>query len=115
VYIITEYIFLVIIDWRLFNWTNPPFESLYNVLNFVHVLALSFANVQFNDGVCKVKSIVTTRRSGSIGTTLLAKEEDVLQDMIGKLVEIGRCYGMEMNVYKTNVMRISNNNIQYKL
>jgi len=31
---------------------------------------------------------------------LLAKEEKVLQDMIGKLIEIGRCYGMEMNVEK---------------
>jgi len=29
---------------------------------------------------------------------VLAKEERVLQDMIDKLTEIGRCYGMEMNV-----------------
>jgi hypothetical protein len=27
--------------------------------------------------------------------------------MIDKLMEIGRCYGMEMNVEKTKVMRIS--------
>jgi hypothetical protein len=32
---------------------------------------------------------------------LLAKKEKVLQDMIDKLIEIGRCYGMEMNVEKT--------------
>jgi len=38
---------------------------------------------------------------------LLAKEEKVLQDMIDKLIEIGRCYGMEMDVEKTKVMRIS--------
>jgi hypothetical protein len=38
---------------------------------------------------------------------LLAKEEKMLQDMIDKLIEIGRCYGMEMNVGKTKVMRIS--------
>ena len=38
---------------------------------------------------------------------LLAKEGKVLQDMIDKLTEIGRCYGMEMNVEKTKVMRIS--------
>ena len=38
---------------------------------------------------------------------LLAKEEKVLQDMIDELIEIGRCYGMEMNVEKTKVMRIS--------
>jgi hypothetical protein len=32
---------------------------------------------------------------------LLAEEEKVLQDMIDKLIEIGSCYGMEMNVEKT--------------
>ena len=37
----------------------------------------------------------------------MAKEETVLQGMIDKLLEIGRCYGMEMNVEKTKVMRIS--------
>jgi hypothetical protein len=37
---------------------------------------------------------------------LLAMEEKVLQDMIDKLIEIGRCYGMEMNVEKIKVMRI---------
>jgi len=35
------------------------------------------------------------------------KEETVLQNMIDKLIEIGRCYGMEMNVENANVMRIS--------
>jgi hypothetical protein len=38
---------------------------------------------------------------------LMAKEETVLQGMIDKLIEIGRCYGMEMNMEKTKVMRIS--------
>jgi hypothetical protein len=38
---------------------------------------------------------------------LLAKEEKVLQDMIDKLIEIGGCYVMEMNVEKIKVMRIS--------
>jgi hypothetical protein len=33
---------------------------------------------------------------------LLAKEEKVLQDMIDNLIEIGRCYGMEINVKKNN-------------
>jgi hypothetical protein len=37
---------------------------------------------------------------------LLAKEEKVLQDMIDKLIENGRCYGMEMNVEKIRVIRI---------
>ena len=41
------------------------------------------------------------------GLVVLTKEEKVLQDMTDKLIEIGRCYGMEMNVEKTKVMRIS--------
>ena len=38
---------------------------------------------------------------------LMAKEETVLQGMIDKLIETGRYYGMEMNVGKTRLMRIS--------
>jgi len=38
---------------------------------------------------------------------LMAKEETVLQGMIDKLIETGICYGMEMDVEKTKVMRIS--------
>ena len=38
---------------------------------------------------------------------LMAKEETVLQGMIDKPTEFGRCYGMEANVEKTKVMRIS--------
>ena len=38
---------------------------------------------------------------------LMAKEETVLQGMIDNLIETGRYYGMEMNVKKTKVMRIS--------
>jgi hypothetical protein len=38
---------------------------------------------------------------------LLAREKTVLQGVFDRLIEIGRCYGMEMNVGKTKVMRIS--------
>jgi hypothetical protein len=38
---------------------------------------------------------------------LLAGEETVLKGMIDRLIEIGRRYGMEMNMGKTKVMRIS--------
>jgi hypothetical protein len=38
---------------------------------------------------------------------LLAREEKVLQGMIDRLIEIGRRCGMEVNVEKTKVMRIS--------
>jgi serine kinase of HPr protein (carbohydrate metabolism regulator) len=38
---------------------------------------------------------------------LLAKEETILQSMIDKLIEVGRGYGMEINVEKIKTMRIS--------
>jgi hypothetical protein len=38
---------------------------------------------------------------------LLAKEDSVLQGMKDGLIEIGVCYGMEINVVKTKVMRMS--------
>ena len=34
------------------------------------------------------------------------REEKVLQGMIDKLTEVGRCCGMEINVEKTKGMRI---------
>jgi len=33
---------------------------------------------------------------------IMTKEVKVLQGMIDKVIEIGRCYGMEMNVEKRN-------------
>jgi len=36
----------------------------------------------------------------------LAMEENVLQSMINALTEPGRCYGTEMNVDETKVLRI---------
>ena len=38
---------------------------------------------------------------------IMAKEETVLLGMNNKLIEIGKYYGMEMNVDKTKVVRIS--------
>jgi hypothetical protein len=38
---------------------------------------------------------------------LVAKEEAMLQDITDRLTESGECYGMEINVEKTQIMRIS--------
>jgi hypothetical protein len=38
---------------------------------------------------------------------LLAKEETIIQSMSDKLIEVGRGYGMEINVEKTKTMNIS--------
>ena len=45
---------------------------------------------------------------------LLAKEEKVLQDVIDKLIEIGRYYGMEMNVEKNKSNQNFKTNIPSK-
>ena len=50
--------------------------------------------------------IIQTVKYGD-DVVLMAKEEAVLQGKIDKLIETGRYYGMEMNVEKTKVMRIS--------
>jgi len=41
------------------------------------------------------------------GLVLMAKEETVLQDIIDRLMEIKRCYGMELNMEKGGANRIS--------
>jgi len=38
---------------------------------------------------------------------LLAQEEPVLQNMLLRLIEFGSCYGINMNVGRTKVLRIS--------
>jgi hypothetical protein len=58
-------------------------------------------------GDFKIGGQITQTVTYADDLVLLAKEEKVLQDMIDELIEIGRCYGMEMNVEKTKVMRIS--------
>ena len=51
-------------------------------------------------GVFKVgdKIIHTVKYTNNL--QLLAKEDKVLQDLIDKLIEIGRCHGVEMNTEK---------------
>ena len=51
---------------------------------------------RFGDFKIGGKIIHTVKYADDI--VLLGKEEKVLQDMIDKLIEIGGCYGMEMNV-----------------
>jgi len=43
------------------------------------------------------------------------KKKRLIQDMTDKLTEIGRCYGMEMNMEKTKVMRISRQPVTVKV
>ena len=58
------------------------------------------------DGLGDFKIFIQTVKYAD-DLVLMAKDETVLQSMIEKLIEIGRCYGMEMNVEKAKVMRIS--------
>ena len=52
-----------------------------------------------------LKGRLTKKQSESLEPEYIY--EHVLQDMIDKLIEIGGFYGVEMNVEKTNAMRIS--------
>jgi hypothetical protein len=60
---------------------------------------------QFGDFKKRGQVIHTKKWADSL--VLLPKEDMVVQDMIDRLIGTGRCYEMEMNVGKNNVMRIS--------
>jgi hypothetical protein len=57
-------------------------------------------------GDFKVGQIISTVKYAD-NLVLLAKEATILQSMIDKLIEVGRGYGMEINVEKTKTMRVS--------
>jgi len=63
-------------------------------------------NVLEGSGYFKIGQVICTVKYAD-DLVLLAKEEAVLQGLMERLTEIGRCYGMEMNVEKIKVMRIS--------
>ena len=41
---------------------------------------------------------------------IIAKTQEELQDMVNTLVDTGRKYGMEINIDKSQVMRVSRSN-----
>jgi hypothetical protein len=57
-------------------------------------------------GVFKIVGQVIGTVKYADDLVLLAKEDTVLQGVVDRLIETGRCYGMEMNV-ETKVIRIS--------
>ena len=75
---------------------------LFNMYSECHTKG---ALERFGDFKIGGKIIHTVKYADDL--VLLAKEEKVLQDTIDKLIEIGGYYGMERNVEKTKVMRIS--------
>ena len=50
-------------------------------------------------------------------TAVIAKTQEELQDTVNRLVDFGRKYGMEINIHKSQVMRISrkNDSLQIKV
>ena len=43
-------------------------------------------------------------------TVIITKTQEQLQDMLNRLVDTGRKYGMEINIDKSQVMRVSSSN-----
>jgi hypothetical protein len=75
----------------------------------------SFAGNEVGFGDFKIGGQIIHTVKYADDLVLLAKKEKVLHDMIDKLTETGRCYGMEMNVEKTKVMRISRQSFPVKI
>jgi len=53
------------------------------------------------------QSIRTVKYVGVYELVIMAKAETVLEDMTDRLVELRGCYGIDMDVEKSRVMRIS--------
>jgi hypothetical protein len=60
------------------------------------------------------RQIISTMRYAD-DLVLLAKEETILHSLIDMLTEVGRGYGMEINVGKTKTMRISRQPTQLQI
>jgi hypothetical protein len=76
-----------------------------NLFNFYSECLIKEALDGLGDFKIRGQIIQTVKYADDL--VLMAKEETVLKGMINKLIEIGRCYGIEMNVENTKVMRLS--------
>jgi hypothetical protein len=82
------------------DWECSSFRHFYcNLINSSDIPLEGFGDLKIGEQI-----INNVKYADDL--VLLTKEEMVLQDLIDKLTEIGICYGMEMNVGKTKVMRI---------
>jgi len=83
------------------------------LLNLYSECLIQEALEEFGDFKIGGQIIHTVKYANDL--VLLAKEEKVLQDMTDKLIETVRCYGMEINVEKTKVIRISSQPFPVKI
>jgi len=75
---------------RIKNWILRPY------LDSAHWIEEE-STILVTDTFCVLTRVIQTVKYAD-DLVLLAKEETVLHGMIDKLIEIGSCYGMEMNV-----------------
>ena len=61
-------------------------------------------------GNFKIGGRVTNKVRFADDTAIIAKTQEELQDMVNKLVDTGKKYGMEINIDKTQVMRVPRSN-----
>ena len=55
-------------------------------------------------------NIELKKKSFADDTAIIAKTQEELQDMVNRLVNTGREYGMEINIEKSQIMRVSRSN-----
>ena len=72
-------------------------NRLHIVSNRVRALTVTMVTTIINSNKIQGGQIIRTVKYAD-DFVLLAKEEKVLQEKIDKLIEIGRCYGVELNV-----------------
>jgi len=74
---------------------SPNLFKLYSECPTKEAVPEGFGNFKVGQVICTVKY--------TDDLVLLGKEEAVLQGVIERLIEIGRCCGIEMNVEKTKI------------
>lgn len=78
---------------------NALCDQFYSTCTVIKEALESFGNFKIGHIICTVQCVYDL--------VLLAEKEMMLQGMIYRITENGRHYGMEINVEKTKVMRIS--------
>ena len=61
-------------------------------------------------GDFKIRGGIINKVRFADSMAIIAKSQEEQQDMVNRLVDIGRKYGMKINVDKSQVMRVSRSN-----
>ena len=72
------------------------------------MVSKDFCGLHFD--VCRKFGQVINKARFADDSAIIAKTQEELQDMVNKLVDTGRKYGMEISIDKSQVMTVSMSN-----